>query len=249
MRIIIYLVGLLLFLGCNPENTLDCFQSSGEIVSKNFTVKKFNKIQVWERVQLFIEQGDIQKIRVETGENLLNEIKLTVKDSVLTISDRNSCNFIRDYDVTKVYVTSPNIKQIRNSSGLTVESIGVLRYSFLDLVSEDRLNIDEYHIDGDFRLSLDCDWVNINANGISRFYLTGKTWGGFFGLYGGDVRVEAENLEIQQLSFYHRSTNQLIVNPQQAIRGEIRSLGDVISMNRPPIVEVEELFRGRLIFE
>ena len=187
MKVVAYFLCLVLFLGCDSENTLDCFQSSGEIISKIVTVEDFNRIQVWERVQLFIEQGDTQRIRVETGENLFNEVKLTVKDSVLTISDTNSCNLTRDYDVTKVYVTAPNIRQIRNSSGLTVESIGILRYSFLDLVSEDRLSIDEYHIDGDFRLTVDTDWLNINANGISRFYITGKTWGGFFGLYGGDV--------------------------------------------------------------
>ncbi|HBL79751.1 MAG TPA: DUF2807 domain-containing protein, partial [Aequorivita sp.] len=34
-----------------------------------------------------------------------------------------------------------------------------------------------------------------------------------------------------------------------AIRGKIVSLGNVISKNRPAIVEVEELYRGKLIFE
>ena len=249
MKIILYIVSFGLLLGCNSENALDCFQDSGDIVTQEFVVEEFNRIQVWERVQLIITQGETQRVIIETGENLLNEIKLTVLDSVLTVSDRNSCNFVREYDVTKVYITSPNIKQIRNSSGLTVESRGVLRYPFLDLVSEDRLSLGEYHIDGDFRLNLDVDWLNINANGVSRFYLTGKTWGGFFGLYGGDVRVEAENLEVQQLSFYQRSTNKMIVNPKQLIRGQIRGIGDVISKNRPPIVEVEELYTGRLIFE
>jgi hypothetical protein len=179
----------------------------------------------------------------------MSEIQLEVIDSVLTISDRNSCNWVRDYGITKVYITSPNIKQIRNSSGLTVKSEGVLRFPFLDLVSEDRVIEDVYHVDGDFDLDLDVGWLNINANGLSKFYLRGKTWGGFFGLYDGDVRVEAADLEIQQLNFYHRSTNKMIVNPQQSIRGKIWGLGNVISKNRPPIVEVEELYTGRLIFE
>ncbi len=63
------------------------------------------------------------------------------------------------------------------------------------------------------------------------------------------MRIEAGELEVGDLSFSHRSTNQMIVNPRQKLSGTIRSLGDVISKNRPPIVEVEELFRGRLIFE
>jgi len=41
----------------------------------------------------------------------------------------------------------------------------------------------------------------------------------------------------------------MIVNPQNSITGVIRATGDVISLNRPPIVDVDELFTGRLIFE
>jgi hypothetical protein len=249
MKKIIFVLGIIVLCGCNGENVFDCVQSSGNIIEQEFEVDAFNRIQVWERVQLFISHGDQQMVRVETGENLMNEIQLKILDSVLTISDRNSCNWGRNYGITKVYITSPDIKQIRNSSGLTVKSIGTLRYSFLDLVSEDRVIEDLYHVDGDFDMDLDVDWLNINANGLSKFYLRGKIWGGFFGLYDGDVRVEAADLEIQSLKFFHRSTNKMIVNPIQSIVGEIRGLGDVIAKHRPPIVEVEELYTGRLIFE
>ena len=39
------------------------------------------------------------------------------------------------------------------------------------------------------------------------------------------------------------------VNPLNSIRGEIRGTGDIIAVNRPEIVEVDEFFTGRLIFE
>ena len=70
-----------------------------------------------------------------------------------------------------------------------------------------------------------------------------------FGLYAGDCRIYSEDLIIQNLSVFHRSSGPMVVNPQQSIKGKIVSLGDVISKNKPPIVEVEELYRGRLIFE
>ena len=62
-------------------------------------------------------------------------------------------------------------------------------------------------------------------------------------------RVEASDLIIQNLNIFHRSTNKMIVNPQQSITGEIRSLGDVISKNIPPVVEVTEYYTGTLIFD
>lgn len=244
-----FIIWMIVYSSCDSVNSLDCFQATGDLVQEEFEVPGFKKIQVWERVQLFVSTGETQSVRVETGENLMNEIKLKVEDSVLTISDRNSCNLSRDYAVTKVYVTTPELEQIRNSSGFTVESIGTLRYPYLDLVSSDRVTEGVYHKDGDFRLNIDLDWLNINANGLSKFYLTGSTWGGFFGLWDGDVRVEAEDLDIQKVLFFHRSSNKLIVNPQQFLIGEIRGVGDVISLNRPPTVEVEEFYSGELIFQ
>ena len=39
-----------------------------------------------------------------------------------------NCNFVRDYGLTKVYVTAPNVSEITNNSEFTVHSIGVLNY-------------------------------------------------------------------------------------------------------------------------
>ena len=249
MKKIIYLLFLTAILSCDSQYSLDCFQDAGNIIQEEFEVDPFKKIQVWERVQLIVSQGETQSVRVQTGDNLMNEIVVRVKDSILTVSDRNSCNFVRDYAVTKLYVTSPNIVEIRNSSGLTVESDGVLGFDELTLISQDPFNEDEYHMDGDFRLDLDVATLRIRANGLSKFYLNGKAGHANFALYDGDVRVEAAGLEIRGIYFYHRSTNKIIIDPLIALRGEIWGLGDVISLNRPPIIEVEEFFRGRLIFE
>lgn len=249
MKKIMFIIGLFVFYGCGPDG-LDCFQNAGTIIQEEFSVDTFKKVQVWERVQLIISQGETQSIVVETGENLMNEIKVRVEDSILTISDRNSCNFVRDYGITKAYVTTPNIDEIRNSSGLTVLSQGVLGFDELNLVSDDRFNEDEYHIDGDFRLdSLDITRLRIYANGVSKFYLKGEANVAFFGLFDSDVRVEAAELEIQHFYFFHRSTNKMIVNPRRLIIGTIAGLGDVIAVHRPNRIEVEELYTGRLIFE
>ncbi len=240
---------LCLFAGCDSENGWDCTQKAGNIVQTEFTVQPFTKILVWERIKLFVEQGEEQKVIVETGENLMNDIEVSVVDGKLEIHNNNSCNLVRNYGLTKVYITSPNITEIRSSTGLPVESIGVLRFPSLTLLSEDQQNEDQYHIDGDFKLNLEVESLNVVANGLSKFYLSGSATTANFGLYAGDCRIFSENLIVQNLFIFHRSTGEMVVNPQQAIRGKIVSLGNVISKTRPPIVEVEELYRGKLIFE
>lgn len=250
MKKLLYILGLLL-VGCNAENAWDCFQSTGDIVEENYTLEPFNQIIVWNRVQLILVEGDEQMVRIETGENLLNEIRVRVEDSILKVSDRNSCNHVRDYGVTKVYVTAPvDTLKVRNSSGMTVENIGEINNYRLVLTSVDPLQFDEFHIDGDFRLNnINVQQLRIDSNGLAKFYLSGSVYAATISLADGDTRVEAENLEIKNLGFFHRSTNKMIVNPTEVIRGRIVSIGDVISKSRPPIVEVEELFTGQLIFE
>ncbi len=250
MKKIIYLLSLLILFGCDSENSLDCFQDSGDIIQQSYTLDEFKEIIIWDRVQLIISQGNTQTVRVQTGENLLNEIRVRVEDSILKVSDRNSCNFVRDYGITKVFVSTPDLEEIRNSSGLPVESRGVIGFSDLTLTSEDIQLEDEFHKDGDFIMdNLNVPILRIRANGLSNFFLKGKAFNCHFGASDGDVRIEAGNLEIQHLFLFHRSTNNMIVNPQRSIRGKIIGLGDVISKNRPPLVDVEELFTGRLIFE
>ena len=250
MKRIIYIISLLVFFGCDYEDSIDCIQAAGDLVEQEYTVSRFKKIIVWEGVQLIIRQGDSVSIVVQTGENLLNEIIVRVEDNTLHVSNNTNCNFVRDYGITKVFVTSPNIEEIRNSSGLTVESRGDISFPFLTLISEDPDSLGEYHKDGDFIINnLDVRVLWIKANGLSNFYLTGKAFNCHFGASDSDVRIEAANLEIQNLYLFHRSTNKMIVNPQVAIRGKIKGLGDVISKNHPPIVEVEEYYKGKLIFE
>jgi len=156
---------------------------------------------------------------------------------------------VRDYGITKAIITSPSIAEIRNSSGLPVQSTNTLKYLELALISEDRNNEDSFHIDGDFNLSLQVNKLNIISSGISNFFLRGTAQHCSIGLYSGDSRVEAANLEVQYLWVFHRSTNQMFVRPMESIRGEIRGLGDVISKNRPPVVDVKTFYTGRLIFE
>ena len=166
----------------------------------------------------------------------------------MLLRDTNECNYVRDYGVTKVYVTAPNISEIRSSTGLKIESDGVLAFSSLKLISESFNNTESDTTDGGFDLELATGNVSITVNGIAYFRLSGRT--DFFNVTvaAGDSRIEAENLIAEYVSFNHRGSNDLLVNPQQLIKGVIRGYGDIISSNRPSEVDVQEIYKGRLIF-
>lgn len=244
-----YFLLFFVFTACDSDSAWDCLKAAGTITQEEITLDDFNKIDVRHRVQLIVKQGAEQKVILETGENLRGEITLEVKEGELRIDNGNSCNLVRDFGITKVFVTSPNILQIRNGSGLPVVSEGVLSFPSLALVSEDTAVEGDIHTVGDFELQLEVENLNIVANGSSNFFLQGSAAQAIVGFYGGDSRFEGRDFIIQHLTVFHRSSNKMFVNPQQSIVGEIRSVGDVISLNEPPVVEVEEFYTGRLIFQ
>jgi len=236
-------------LSCNSEKGLNCFQAEGDRIERVFPVEDFTAVVVEERLQLIVKQGAEQKVVIATGENLINDIEVSVTNGVLTVLNENGCNLVRDYNISTVYVTSPNLTEIRNASGYEVQSDGVLAYDSLTLTSEDLEEEDVYHKDGDFRLELDVNELNITANGLTNFYISGAAETANIEFLEGDIRFEGADFLIQNANIYHRGTNKVIVNPIQSLRGSVLSTGDLISINRPPLVEVEETYTGRLIFQ
>lgn len=247
MKKIVYIVILLLF-ACNSEDTNDCFQTSGNIIQQDVAVVSFERILVNRDVELIIKDAIEYKVTIETGENLINDVKVEVIGDQLVLTDNNSCNYVRDYGITKIYIEAPNLTEIRTSSQYEISSDGILNYNSLTLYSEDIIGNSEFTM-GDFRLTLNSDNLKIVSNNLSFYYIDGDVETLFVGFYSGSGRFEGENLIAQNVTVFHRGTNDMIVNPQQSLSGELKGTGDLISLNQPPIVDVERFYIGELIFE
>lgn len=244
----LFLVSCFLFFSCNSENAPDCLQNQGELVRQEVALSSFDRIMVFENVALVIKEGAEQKVEIETGEFLLNEVSAEVLDGTLMLRNENGCNLFREYGLTTVYVTAPNITSIRSSTGLLIRSDGVLSYPSLSLISESFNNPETETTDGSFEMELATGNVSIVVNGIAYFKLRGTTTNFNVTIAAGDSRIEAQELLADNVIINHRGTNDILANPQMAVRGVIRGLGDVICFNRPDTVEVEEIFNGRLLF-
>ncbi|MFD2915585.1 head GIN domain-containing protein [Psychroserpens luteus] len=249
MKRLVYTVFTILLLSCNGENAPDCFQNSGDIIEKEFDVEVFTEITVFPRVELIVTDGPIQSVLVQTGEYLMSDIEVKVEGGRLELYNNNACNLTRDYSLTKVFVTTPNLSEIRNGSSLTVSSQGVLSYEVLKLISEDFSEDDAVNADGNFQLEVDCNRLNVVVNNLSSVFVSGEVNNLFLGYYSGDSRFEGRNLIAQDVHVFHRSSNDFVINAQQSLTGEIRSTGDVILVNTPPTIDVEQFYTGQLIFE
>jgi hypothetical protein len=236
---------ILLFSTCNDKDVNNCMQTTGTIISKEFLVDSFDKIIVNNGVELFIKESSEQKIVVETGKNLLSDIILTVSDNQLEITDNNDCNFFRDYGVTKVYIYVSNITRIRNSSTYPVNSIGILNFDTLQLISENYLS--DYLNFGDFNLEVNSQTVNIIANGPSNHTIKG--FSNKINIYfaGNDPRFNGEDLLVKNAQLFARSTNDILIKASEKVSGNLYSTGDVILLKKPLTINLKAYFTGKVI--
>ena len=240
---------IFLCIHCDSENAFACLQTDGNIVNIQLELPPFSQIQVEDDISIELRQGDVQEVILETGENLVSDLNIFVQDGRLIAQNSNSCNLFRDFGVTLLRITSPNITAIRHASAFEVRSIGVLNYPSLNLRSDTTGDLDNPNNVGDFILDLNSESVAIIANGMGRYFLSGQTENANFFFTDEFPLLEAESLIVQNLIVRQVSSAPMRVHPIQSITGFIRGVGDVIAVNRPPIVEVDEQFEGRLIFD
>jgi len=242
MKHIIWIV-LVLLISCKEE----CNETVGTIIQQEVEVAPFDKIIVNSGIVLTIKEGLSQQLIIEAGENRFNNIQASVSDNTLELQAEGSCFFNPTLDPVKVYISSPNISRIRNSSEYEITSDGILNYPTLQLISEDHEN--DYSNFGNFNIQINSNKLTITSNGLSIFNISGTT--NDLGLYyfSGIGKFEGENLIANNVIVYHRGDNSLKVFPQQSLTGGIYGTGNLISFNRPAVVEIEEHFMGKLIFE
>lgn len=248
MKKTFHILLLIIIFACDSETANNCFKTTGSIEQKEVIVDGFEKIFVNRDVALILKEGTEQKVVIETGKNLMPDIEAIVLDGKLILTDNNTCNYVRGYGVTKVFVTSPNIVEIRSSTQQDIKSEGVLTYPSLTILSED-FGVPDTFISANFFLEVDNSNLTFVFNNLSNVFVSGNTTNLDIIFASGTSRFEGRDLVAQNIDLRNRSSNDMIVNPQQTLTGKISGTGNVISVNRPPIVEVEEVYKGRLLFD
>jgi hypothetical protein len=247
MNVIRYILMLsLLFIITSCGVSEDCFKGKGNRVSQTFPIENFTKIKVYDGVGLVIKEGANYEVRIETSDNIIDVLDVRLNGDMLIVKDNSTCNVARDYGQTVVYVTSPNLEEIHSKTDQDIKSDGILNYPLLRLFSMD---LSDGAGTGDFYINLESTGqFVIESNNVSNFYLNGYTNQLLLSFYFGNGRFYGENLEAEEIILFQRGSNDMIVKPLQSISGTIYATGNVILKNVPPIIEVEEVFTGRLIY-
>jgi hypothetical protein len=69
------------------------------------------------------------------------------------------------------------------------------------------------------------------------------------GFSDGDTRFEGKDFIVKNITVRNVSSNDVLIYPTEKLTGSIHSTGNVISYNKPPIVDVDVQSVGKLIFK
>lgn len=248
----LYFLLLILMVNCGISE--DCFKGNGNPTMLNYSYDNFTKVKVYSGVGLVVKEGLEYDIKIETRDNIKDNIEVTLEGEMLVIKDNSTCNIARDYGATIVYITIPDGSilplitelELYSKTEQKVQSDGVLHSPIVRLFS---LGDDGDEAGtGDFNIQVDNGQLVVESNTVSNYYIEGNCNQMLLNFYFGDGRFYGENLFAQSIIVYHRGSNDMFVYPIDLIEGTIFGTGNIVLKNVPPIVDVEEIFRGRVIY-
>ena len=228
-------------LSCSKDRLCNCFYKSGKTERKEIILDEFNEIHINNIFNVYLTQDTINKITIEGGKNLIPNIKATVDNKVLEISDKNKCNFLRNYETRNLYISvKPNI----------LRRIAI--YGEINLYSTDTINSDELEIvvfsgiaqtdlilhNNVTRLTIHAATGSYTLRGISPtvyYYSFGTGW------------IFADKLKSDYISVSNKSTGDAYIYASKEISGNIDYIGNVYYSGNPAVINVIQTSKGRLI--
>lgn len=139
---------------------------NGAIQSEEHTVSNFKNVLVSGGMDVFIAQGDVKPVKIETDDNLLQYVEVIQQGDDLVIREKKGFNLDPSNKI-KVYVTAPVYRNIHLSGAGNILSEGKI------MNSDDM----EIHVSGagDVKMELKAPAVKVNLSGAGSITLKGDT--------------------------------------------------------------------------
>ncbi len=247
MRMLKTLSFVILFAGiksCKKAEDRQCFKSTGSIVSQEIGLPSFTKIDLNERIEYCLVQDSVFKVVLNGGENLLNDVKMSVSNDRLTITNENKCNFLRSYKkVIKAEIHFIDLTEINYRGTEVLTNIDTLNLPWLTLAilnssGSVKLNLKSSSIFasasggyGDFQLSGEVNYANlyIDNNGFCNTY---------------DLNVK------DSIRVVSNTMGAMMVNSNNTVlKADIKNGGNIFYKGVPSNIILNKIGKGQLLKE
>ncbi len=215
-------LGLFVFLLCLSCASFAVVRGSGVFLAESRSVPGFSGIAVSGGVELMVRRGDAS-LRIEGDDNIVPLYKTEVVNDVLRIEQKPNVSLSHSQKL-KVYVTTPALKQLTASGGVTVTLDSVLAGTF------------SAELSGGVELAaqaVSLETLTLDASGGTEIAMSGQAKTATFTVSGGG-EIKAAALQVGSMTIDATGGATLDVTATESITGHTSGGGSVTIHGNPP---------------
>lgn len=193
----------------------------GKIENKNIPLEEFVNINLEGKFRLFYIKSDSSFVNVETYPNILNNLKIKVKDKTLNIEEKRKTKGVDFYNIT-VY------------SKYNLEKVSIADSVEMNISSE--IKTDNFRLNlknnGKFIGSVNSRRAEVEMTGKSRANFLGNTKDAVLKI-SDTASIIAPYLIIENLNIDSKNGNYAEVNVKDSLKGDIKNTAKMVYYNDP----------------
>lgn len=229
--LLLLVIPLLLSCHSNAGNWLKSITGNGHVTKVTRPVESFDGVKASAGINVYLFQGNDEKVVVEADENLLECIKTEVKGSTLHCYIDCNIHFSTEMNV---YVNYKILNSINASSGSDVLGETVIKTGTLDI---------EVSSGADVKVEVDAEKVFCDVSSGSDATIAGKT-SHFQGSASSGAEIKATDLKVETCDVSASSAGDIRITVNESIEANASSGGDITYYGSPKREHVEESSGG-----
>ena len=169
------------FISCKKDLG-DCFTSTGKIIQEERSVQEFNYVSLNDNINLILTQDTVNKLIVEAGENIIENIITEFDKGHLTISNTMSCNWVRSYSKDiNIYLSTISFDSLNYNSAGNVISTNTLNADSINIAVWEGSGTIDIDVETNLsRLEMHYGTADVLVHGISWLtYIYAASYGPF----------------------------------------------------------------------
>ncbi len=203
------------------------------VVKTERNITGFDGVRVSSGIDVYLSQGNDEKVIVEADENLHEYIMTELRNGIIHVYTNTS---IRDAELKRVYITMPEIRLISTTSAGDVIGETPVRAANLRLSASSA---------GDIKLEVYADRIELDISSSGDMTLTGEA--GFLEASlssAGDLN--AFELKVKEAEVSVSSAGDAEVYVSERIRARASSAGDISYRGNPRYVDAHSSSAGSI---
>lgn len=189
---------------------------NGHVITTTRSVDPFNELSVEGVFNIYISQGNIEMVQVETDENLQDFVWVENKNKELQIRTKDDVN-INKSNKNNIYITIKDISKLEINSVGKTECKEELKLKNLSL---------EVNSVGKTIIRLDCNQLNAEINAVGSLIIEGKAKSANIE-HTGIGSMDAYDFYVDYLSLEHSGIGSVKANALKEISIDSEGIGSV----------------------